>query len=154
LTFEQVADAEYESPTPAEGIIRLSDGTYRHEIAAGAASDLSVTLVPELLTFGDLDSDGVADAAAILAGSGGGSGTFISLAALLDEDGSPGRAATAYLGDRVQVTSVTIEAGEIIVSLISHRSTDPLCCPTQPATRRFRLDRGSLVESAPASSQP
>ena len=146
LTEGLLADAEYDSPTPAEGTIRLRDGVYREPALEGSASEVVITLLPELSAFGDLDGDGVADAAAVLAGSGGGSGTFISLAALLNEEGRPRHIATAYLGDRVRVTSVAIDSGEVLVSLVSHAPTDPLCCPTLETTRRFRLRQGSLEE--------
>ena len=149
LTLEQLANTEYESPTPAEGTIRLSDGAYRLAVAPGSASETSIVLLPDLLAFGDLDGDGAGDAAAVLAGSAGGSGTFISLAALRNYGGSPRHVATAYLGDRVRVTSVTIDSGEITIGLISHVPGDPLCCPTRETTRRFRLRQGSLVESSP-----
>jgi hypothetical protein len=58
----------------------------------------------------------------------------------------PQHIATAYLGDRVRVTSLTIESGELLVTLVSHAPTDPLCCPTLETTRRFRLRQGSLEE--------
>jgi len=149
LTLAQVANAEYESPTPAEGVIRLIDGEFRQAVAADSASEITVNLLPDLLALGDLNGDGLADAVATLAGSGGGSGTFISLAALLNEAGSPSNVATTYLGDRVNVTSVSIDSGEITVHLVSHAPSDPLCCPSQATTRRFRLSQGGLVEVSP-----
>jgi hypothetical protein len=150
LTLEQLANTEYESPTPAEGTIRLTDGEFRQAAAPGSASEISVALLPDLVALGDLDGDGHNDAAVMLAGDSGGSGTFISLAALLNEDGSPRHAATAFLGDRVRVTFVAIDSGEITVELVSHGPADPLCCPTLATTRRFRLNQGSLVEVSAA----
>jgi len=72
------------------------------------------------------------------------------LAALRNEDGSPRPVATAYLRDRVRIPPMTIDSGEITVTLLSSAPTDPLGCPTQGTTPRFRLAQGSLVESTPA----
>ena len=148
--MDQVANAEYERPTPAESTIKLIDGKFRQAVTPGSASEVTIQLIPDLLAIGDLDGDGIADATAVLAGSAGGSGTFISLAALLNQDGAPTKATTIYLGDRVSPTSVRIEGGEIEdLALIRHGPSDPLCCPTQPVTRRFRFDNGSLIEITP-----
>lgn len=146
LTLDQLANAEFDSPAPAEGPIRLAEGIYQEAAAPGAASAFSVSLLQDLAAFGDLDSDGLSDAAVILAGSGGGSGTFITLAAVPNDDGAPGHAATTYLGDRVRVSSVVIDSGEIVVTLTEHAPTDPLCCPRLTTERRFRLEQGTLAE--------
>jgi len=149
ITLEALVNAYYNSPTPAEGLIRLTDGEYRREAAPGSASQITVALLRDLLSFGDLDADGRADAAVVLAGSGGGTGTFVSLAAVVDDDGQARHVATAYLGDRVRVTSVAIDSVQITVGLVSHPPTGPLCCPSVETTRRFRLDRETLVELSP-----
>jgi len=54
------------------------------------------------------------------------------------------------MGGRVRMTPMTIDSGEITVTLLSRAPTDPLGCPTQGTTPRFRLAQGSLVESTPA----
>jgi len=149
LTSDQLANAEYQSPTPAQGLIRLTDGEYHEPAAPGSASELSVTMLPDMTAFGHLDADSFEDAAVILAGSAGGSGTFITLAAVLNDGGAPRHVASADLGDRVQVHSVTIDSGEIIVSLTTHAPSDPLCCPTLETVRRFRLEQDRLVEVSP-----
>jgi len=149
LTGDQLANAEYQSPTPAEGAVLLTDGEYHEPAAPGSASQVTVTMLPDLTAYGDLNGDGVSDAAVILAGSAGGSGTFITLAAVLNQDGEPQHVASAELGDRVQVHSVAIESGEIVVSLTTHAPSDPLCCPTLETERRFHLEQDQLVEVTP-----
>jgi hypothetical protein len=149
LTPDQLANGAYAAPPPLDGTIQLTGGEFRAEVVPGAASELTVTLLPDSVAFGDLDADGDADAAAVLAASGGGSGTFLYLVAVENDQGRPRHVATAELGDRVQVESVMIESGEIVVSLLTHAPTDPLCCPTQETVRRFRLEEGALVEVLP-----
>ena len=98
-----------------------------------------------MVAFGDLDGDGIADAAVVVFTSGGGSGTFRYLIAVLDRDGTPEQAARVYLGDRVQVESVTIASGEIVMDMLAHRRSDGLCCPTLNITRGFALRGDQLV---------
>ena len=76
--------------------------------------------------------------------------SFAILAALRNENGSPRPVATAQLGDRARLKSLTIDSGEITVTLLSSAPTDPPGCPEQGTTPRFRLAKGSLVESTPA----
>src|SRR5687767_5588888 len=61
------------------GSIQLADGAYRD-----SAAGLSVKL--ERSAVGDVDGDGRADAAVILASQTGGSGTFVDLYTVLDRE--------------------------------------------------------------------
>ncbi len=147
LTLEALQNAAYQSEWPAEGIAQLIDGEYREEYPGfeDAASEIVVVFYPDVYAFGDLDGDGAEDAAVFLASSGGGSGTFMSLEAVLNDQGTPKHVASVLLGDRVQVKSVTIESGEITVEVVTHGPDDPLCCPTLEATQKFRLEGEALV---------
>lgn len=145
LTPEQLANAAYESAYAPSGAITLTDGQAEVEFAPGSASKLVVTLI-EPTAFGDLNGDGVDDAAVLLASDSGGSGVFIDLHAVLDESGAPVDAASTFLGDRVQVTSLTIEEGVINVSMVTHGPNDPMCCPTVEQTLRYQLVEDELVE--------
>jgi hypothetical protein len=99
--------------------------------------------------IGDLNSDGRPDAAVITATETGGSGTFIALAAVVDDQGTPRQVAGVPLGDRVKVGSVSIADGTIEISLTRQGPNDPLCCPTEQATLRYRLDSTRLVPAKP-----
>jgi hypothetical protein len=105
-----------------------------------------VIVVPGLYAFGDLNGDGADDAAAILASSGGGSGTFISLEALINQQGVAQHAATAPLGDRTQVQRVYILDGRIAVEMVTHRPDDPMCCPSLSVVDTYELQGESLVQ--------
>jgi predicted small lipoprotein YifL len=147
LTVEMLKNAEYKSEWPAEGVAKLTDGEYQEEIVPGAASKLVIALYPDMHAFGDLNGDGVDDAAVVLATSGGGSGTFISLEAVLNEEGRPKHVASASLGDRAQIKSVAIESGEITVDMVTHGPEDPMCCPGGRYTRsvaKLRLKERKL----------
>jgi uncharacterized Zn-binding protein involved in type VI secretion len=86
--------------------------------------------------------------------SGGGSGVFNYLAAVLNERGHPRHLASASLGDRVKVGSIAVSQGRITVDLVVQGENDPLCCPTLPATRTFALTGSSLVEVGGPAAQP
>ena len=146
LTVEALKNAAYHSEWPATGVAQLVDGEYREKYMEGAASELVIAFYPDMYAFGDLDADGVEDAAVVLATSGGGSGTFISLEAVINDEGTPNHVATALLGDRVQVKSVVIESGEITIDMITHGPDDPLCCPTLQVTKKYELQEDTLAE--------
>ena len=137
LTLEELRNAAYHVPLldPADPAIRLQDGQaalFYEDVPAGGI------WLGDQMAFGDLDGDHIADAAVIVFYNGGGSGTFISLVAVLDRDGAPVQWAHDLLGDRVAVQSVTISHGEIVLDMLTHSPEDALCCPTQAVTRKYR----------------
>ena len=145
LTADQLGNAEYQSDLTPSKKAKLVAGKYEEAAAPGSASKITVALVPTSLGLGDLNGDGAGDAAVILASSGGGSGTFISLHAVVSEKGALRDAGWTNLGDRVQVKAVTVSAGVVTVNMIKHGPNDPLCCPTQEATAKYKLQDGKLV---------
>jgi hypothetical protein len=75
----------------------------------------------------------------------GGSGHFIELAAVLNQNGSAYNVSTIYLGDRVVVESGKVENGTIKLSMRVQGPNDGLCCPSQPAEWEFVLSENQLV---------
>ncbi|MBM3152006.1 MAG: hypothetical protein FJZ96_07370 [Chloroflexi bacterium] len=102
-------------------------------------------LIDEPVAYGDLDSDGDLDAALLLGENYGGTGIFVSLAAVLDSNGSPSHIASVFIDDRPLVGPVTIEAGEILAEVTLHGPGDPMCCPTAVTSQGYRLIAQSLV---------
>jgi heat shock protein HslJ len=56
--------------------------------------------------------------------------------------------ASAFLGDRVQIQSLSVEDGEIVVEMIAHGDDDPMCCPTRYTVARYALQEDELVQTA------
>jgi len=141
LTADSVRNIEY-APTVLEGRrVALTEGMY-----VDLPSRVQVTLTQHV-AFGDLDGDGVRDAAAVLVTSTGGTGNFRDLAAVLYRRGKAVNVDCATLGDRVRVRSLEVDAGgEIVVRLLTHAREDPMCCPSLEAVRTFRLLDDRLVE--------
>jgi hypothetical protein len=145
LTIEQLKNAEYQSEFPASGKAKLTDGAYEEEIVPGSATKLVIKLSDQY-AIGDLNGDGVDDAAVVLVADPGGSGTFYTLEAVINQNGAPNHVATEFLGDRVKLNSISIESGEILVDMITHGPNDPMCCPTLEATQKYKLQGDTLVQ--------
>lgn len=124
------------------------EGAFEYRTTPGAAPIKLRVAGPN--AFGDLNGDGREDAAVVLAQDLGGSGTFMTLAAVLSDQGIPRYQAGTSLGDRVKVESVSIKDGLILLTLVGHGPNDPMCCPTQKVTRNFRLEGNKLPEVAAA----
>lgn len=144
LSLDALKNAEYPSQLAAGKRARLTDGRYEEAIQPGAATRLVIALHP-VYAQGELNGDGADDAAVVLVASGGGSGAFYSVVAVLNEGGAPRPVAADALGDRVKVDSIAIRSGAIVIQMVTHGPQDPLCCPTQQATRTFRLQGERLV---------
>lgn len=128
------------------GTISLSDGEYRDQYGEGATQVHLVGL--EMTTFGDLNGDGLEDAAVVLWWQSGGTGTFRYLAAVLNDDGAPRQAGVARLGDRARIDGLSIDAGEIVIDAVTHSPDDPMCCPTQRVEQTYAVQGDELVQTA------
>ncbi len=99
----------------------------------------------EPFAFGDLNDDGAQDAAVLLAARAGGSGVFVSLHAVLNQNGQPQPAASSLIDDRPLVQRLTIDNGRIVLDATVHDHDDAACCPEWQVRRAFRLVGLSLM---------
>jgi len=146
LSLEALKNATYPSEWGESGAITLTDGGYEGDPFVEGGASRPIVILVEPVAFGDLDGDGVEDAAVILAANAGGSGTFISLEAVRNEGGEPVHVATYSLGDRARIESLAIEGGQIVLEMITHGPDDPLCCPTQLVRNVYALEGDTLIE--------
>jgi LysM repeat protein len=163
LTLADLRNATYQG-IYAEPV-QLTDGKYEGKpFVEGGASRPTVTFVDPFHALGDLNGDGLEDAAVVLAENSGGSGVFLYLAAVVDQNGTPANVATQLLGDRVEIKSVAVDGGEIVIDMVTQGPNDPFCCPSLEVTLRYRLEGDRLVEQTafagtykamlPAASSP
>ena len=97
------------------------------------------------IAFGDLNGDGLPDAAVFLAENGGGTGVFVSLVVVINQAGQPVQAGSVYIDDRPIIAGVEIVDGKIEVTATIHGVSDPGCCPALPVQQTYALEDGSPI---------
>jgi hypothetical protein len=125
------------------GQVKLKDG-YFEAAQPNSASNIKVKLIKNAI--GDLNRDSLEDGFSILSVETGGSGTFIYLIAITNQQGQPVQAAENFLGDRVKINSLRIENEVLHVDMQTHKETDPACCPSESITKKFVIEDEKFVE--------
>lgn len=150
LTATQLMNTTYQNSSHKP--VKLINGTANFVFDSGTGKDgtpysVEGSLSSDGTAFGDLDGDGVPDAAVILAENAGGTGYFYSIAAVINKGGQP--VIVAYgatdLGDRPDIKSITIKDGIITVNALVVGSNDAFSNPTQPKTFNYKLVDGKLI---------
>jgi peptidoglycan/xylan/chitin deacetylase (PgdA/CDA1 family) len=144
LAWGTLRNTGYPNEWPSEGIAQLEDGEYREQYLPDSATEMVINLAPYRL-FGDLNGDGVEDAAVILIAAPGGSGTFYYLSAVLNQDGQPRPLPSQFLGDRVYIRDLSIDEGLVRVELDIAGPDDPVCCPTDHRRQAYAVEGEKLV---------
>ncbi|MGR8941072.1 MAG: META domain-containing protein [Gammaproteobacteria bacterium] len=144
LTEADLANAGYRLDSLGE--FRLDKGVFVRRDGEGETQRHKVTL--EKAAFGDLDHDGLGDAAVILAWQSGGSGTFKYLVAMKNTGIAPRQQDSVLLGDRLRSTALSIAGGEVVLEMLSSGPHDPACCPSLPVRHVYRLSDGKWAKSA------
>lgn len=75
----------------------------------------------------------------------GGTGVLAAIYYMKVENGALVVSEPYSLGDRVPVSSVSVQGERVVVKLLTHRDTDPSCCPTKKTTLKLRFDGKRLV---------
>lgn len=147
LTADEVRDAQVALTTLTNDVAipyQLKDGVYQKGTDPAGASYVVVRLLDQM-AFGDLDGDGVGDAAALIAENYGGTGVFVSLVAFVNREGAPVQAAVHGVDDRPVINSVDITDGVIGLEAVIHGMQDPMCCPSLATRSHYRLEGGRLL---------
>ena len=145
LSTDSLRSCLYRSPDWGE--FQLTDGVYyRQPQTAQESPETYTTRLLDPILFGDINADGQEDAVVFLATQNGGTGHFVEMAAMLNQNGKPENVSTISLGDRIIVKGGTIQNGVIRLDLLVHGPNDGLCCPSQAVTWNFQLVDGKLVQ--------
>jgi len=135
--------------------VTLKDGLFEGEpFVSGGAARPRVELAAEPRVTGDLNGDGVEDTAVLLTETAGGTGVNTYLAVVSRRDGRAENVATQRIGDRVQIRSLTVHAGALMLELITTGPGEPACCPTLKVRKTYQLQGSSLVEAASEALGP
>ena len=134
LTRDALRNAEYTAGFPAYGTLQ------RDRIGT-----------QDPLAFGDLNGDGIEDAAVVLLLVDGNAGHRY-LAAVLNENGVPRHVASVFLGLNIGIDSVTITDRVVTLQTKQLGPNDPTCCPTKEVVATFRLTDNAwhLIAETPA----
>jgi heat shock protein HslJ len=145
LSLEALMNAVYSGIYPEP--VKLSNGIYVGlPFAAGDPARPTLEYVDGEEIFGDLDGDGVEDAAVFLLERGGGTAAFTYVAAQLNRNGQPVDAGAALVEDRTQVRSAFVQNGQIVLDITTRGPGDPDCCPTHKIRKIYALQADRLVE--------
>jgi len=129
--------------------VRLSDGYHEKEAAPGSAAKIKTMVFGEPAT-GDLDGDGVADAALFMQQALGGSGTFYYIAAALNRKGTYRGTDGILLGDRISPQTIQIRNGVVVANYADRQPGEPMAVPPSAGkTKYLILKRGQLEEIKP-----
>jgi heat shock protein HslJ len=145
LSEDTLSNMTYNSEWTQSGQATLQNGEYSEPAAPGSATETRIILAGPV-AYGELNAEPAA--AVALATDPGGSGTFYELAVVMEEAGEPVHVASVLLGDRVQINSLSVENGQILVDMVTQGPDDPMCCPTQEVRLTFTLEGNDLVETS------
>jgi hypothetical protein len=140
LTEQALKNGAYALPVYAK-TVSLTDGKYE----GGSAADYLAAVLQPQIAFGDLNGDGTPDAAILIGENGGGSGVFVSLFAILNQNGQPVQAAAILIDDRPIINAMTIQDGKIILDAVIHQADDSMVAPSFAAVETYQLNQNSLT---------
>lgn len=143
LAQADLANATYNVEYTQSGTAPLTDGVYSEEAAPGSAAMTTVTLTDNI-AYGQLNDQSAA--VVVLVSDPGGSGTFYDLAIVVNQNDQPVNIATTFLGDRLQINSISVENNQIVIDMVQAGPDDPLCCPSQQVIKTFELQGEQLTE--------
>lgn len=143
VTADQVKNAPYQlGATDVLQTVQLANGVYQQGKAGDA--DFVDARVTDFIALGDVDNDGVGEAAALVSENYGGSGVFVFLALYSLQTDAAVFESSVFVDDRPQINGIAIEHNEVRLDVTTHGTDDPMCCPTFHSTRHYRLVNGQL----------
>jgi hypothetical protein len=145
LTVDQLENSKYLVPSWEDQDqgewVQLKHGEFARK---NPDNPLFVSIVK--IALGRLSNHQDQDAAVIYGYNTGGSGFFTVLCAVINDQGQPKNSALIDLEDRIKINSLRIQAGKIIVDMVTHGPNDPACCPTVKKVATYRLVGNKLLK--------
>ena len=144
--LQALPNAEYPVDVASTGRAHLKGGVFEESTAPGSATRTRIRLGKEQ-SFGDVNGDGAEDAAVTLVVDPGGSGTFTYLAVVINDKGTAKPVSSILLGDRIVVKSLAIQAGNVVVTILTRKPNESMSMePEFEVTRTFKVQSDKLVE--------
>jgi hypothetical protein len=141
----------------SEQTVTLKNGEYKTPLRPGNKEDMKNYLNIKIEKYGIFKPYFLPPfAIVILSENFGGSGNFLDITALVEEDDKIVQTNSIELGDRVIIKDLRFEQGfvtfhgkerdSIYLSLLTHKENDPSCCPTKQEMLCFTLTRDENKE--------
>lgn len=130
--------------------VTLTNGEAEQEAAPGSAAKIVTRIFGEPIA-GDLNGDGLPDAATFLVQEPGGTGTFFYIAAAIQQkNGGYVGTNALLLGDRIAPQTVEIKNGVLIANYADRKPDEPFSVrPSVGISKYTRLSGDTLVEIQP-----
>ena len=133
-------------PDPSNATLIFDDGAVTLSQGKGEKEFEEITLLEEI-AYGDINNDKKDDAVTFVARSGGGSGTFIYVAAYVSGPINYKGTNAVFLGDRISPQKISINDDFIIVEYFDRREEESFASePTILISRQFFFKNGVLEE--------
>lgn len=153
LTLAELKNATY-TGVEEQNPVTLKDGLWEGAPSVeGGSSRPTVHFIRDFHLLGDLNDDGLEEAAVLLGAGSGGTGENIYLAVMGIRDGKLQNLDTILLGDRVQIRKAGILEGRLFMDVLRAGPNDAMCCPGELAVLAWRLNNDKL-EAMEATSEP
>jgi hypothetical protein len=146
LTIERLRNAAYPLPEANGNLIQFTDGKFRGPVVLGSTDEIRF-LILDRVAHGDLDGDGVEDAAVLMVKDPTGDRPEYALWAVINRGGLPDPRGCFVLGGNIQVGALTIEALKIYVDVVRPAPQDIEGKPTQRIKESYKLF-GNRLERA------
>lgn len=133
------------------------DATYTIEgqpvslVAGNATTSSAITRYFGNDATGDLNGDGIPDAAFILTQDTGGSGTFYYVVAAIKTHAGYLGTNAVLLGDRIAPQSTQIEYGELVVNYADRNAGEPMTTPPSVGVSKYLVVKGGQLFEIPSN---
>jgi len=143
LTNDMIRNMVYVLPLNGNAV-QMVDGEYSGQ-PTGALESIRAKIL-EPIAFGDLNGDGVEDAAVVIGESGpaGGNGFFPSLITILNQNGKPIQSFSAKISGNANIDNLTIMDGTIVVNARVVGPKDPMARPSKPQVLTYQFTQDAL----------
>jgi hypothetical protein len=146
LTLERLRNASYPLPEANGNLIQFTDGKFRGPVVLGSVEEVRFNIL-DRVGRGDLDGDGVEDAALLMVKNPTEEKPEYTLWAVINQGGVPDPRGVFLLGDNVQVGGMTIEDLKIWVDVVRPGPEDIEGIPTRRIKESYKL-LGNRLERA------
>jgi len=148
LSDKIIRNTAFPFPEAFGAYIRLVDGRYKGPITPGSVDDVQYAMT-DWIGHGDLDGDGLEDAAVVIVKDPRGPAPQFTLWALINAGGVPDPRSSLLLGAGIQVGAPSISGGKIWVDAVRPDPQMTSGIPTKRIHEGYKLDAGRLEQTDP-----